>query len=183
MPRYECLVEATSRLPDLEPLACDLYLRILFVADALHRVDEAALARHGMSPARFAVLMLLWDPGKAFGGEQALPQVELADRACVSRATMTGLIDGLEHDGFVERRDDPDDRRVALVTLTDAGRARLEAMMPPYLRHVSAVMAGLSERDRQGLQRALVRLQEGLEGLHAAGAAGGATDSRKETKS
>lgn len=171
MPRYECLVEASKRFPDLDPMAADLYMRLLHVADRLHRVDEAELAAHGFSPARFAVLMLLWDPGLAYDGEVPLPQVELADRAGVSRATMTGLVDGLERDGFVVRRQHPEDRRVTLVALTAAARRQLERMMPAYCRHVSGVLAGLGPRERQALRRSLVRIQEGIEARGAKPAA------------
>jgi DNA-binding MarR family transcriptional regulator len=36
------------------------------------------------------------------------------------------LVDRLEADGLVERRDDPEDRRSILATITDEGRRRYE---------------------------------------------------------
>jgi DNA-binding MarR family transcriptional regulator len=46
---------------------------------------------------------------------------ELALVEGVAQPSMTNLVANLERDGFVERRSDPDDRRVALVTITGTG--------------------------------------------------------------
>jgi len=46
----------------------------------------------------------------------------LAERFGVSRPTITRTVDGLVKKGLVERRVDPSDRRVAMISLTDAGQ-------------------------------------------------------------
>jgi DNA-binding MarR family transcriptional regulator len=52
---------------------------------------------------------------------------ELAAMEGVTQPSMTTLIAGLEKSGLVERRGDPSDKRVSLVSLTDTGRE--------YIRH------------------------------------------------
>jgi DNA-binding MarR family transcriptional regulator len=51
-----------------------------------------------------------------------LSMTKLADELDVSVASLTGIIDRMEGRGLVERRREPDDRRVVLVHPTDAGR-------------------------------------------------------------
>ena len=51
---------------------------------------------------------------------------DLATKERVRHQSMTQTVKDLESDGYVERRPDPDDRRRAVVGLTDAGRATLE---------------------------------------------------------
>src|SRR5580692_11644306 len=109
LPRYECLLEAAKRFPDLDPSACDVFLNLLRTGDEVFRVTEHNYANHGLSQGRFGVLMLLKRssraPMAAEEGEHCLPTgplgpAELADAAGVTRATMTGLIDTLERDGL-----------------------------------------------------------------------------------
>ena len=55
--------------------------------------------------------------------EDGLRMSELARRARLSKQTLTTLVPRLERDGLIERRDDPGDRRAALVFLTTRARA------------------------------------------------------------
>lgn len=50
---------------------------------------------------------------------------ELAANEGVTQPSMTSLVTALERDGLVERRQDPADKRVVLVALTDTGRERM----------------------------------------------------------
>jgi DNA-binding MarR family transcriptional regulator len=50
---------------------------------------------------------------------------QLAKSADLNPGTVTGMLDDLEKKGIVERRPDPRDRRLVMVSLTDTGRAIL----------------------------------------------------------
>jgi DNA-binding MarR family transcriptional regulator len=50
---------------------------------------------------------------------------EVADRAWSTPGTLTAVVNTLVRDGFVERRPDPDDRRVVRLYVTDAGRSAI----------------------------------------------------------
>src|SRR5690606_5627308 len=51
--------------------------------------------------------------------EDGQQQKQLADQMDLTAITLTGLLDRLERDGWVERRNDPSDRRAKRVYLTD----------------------------------------------------------------
>ncbi|OYW26990.1 MAG: hypothetical protein B7Z51_09460 [Methyloversatilis sp. 12-65-5] len=87
--------------------------------------------------------------------------ITLAQKAGVTRATMTGLLDGLERDGLVLRVFDTADRRRLTVRLLPAGQAVLDAVMPDYYRRVRTVMAGLDEEQRGALRAMLGVVQSG----------------------
>ena len=55
------------------------------------------------------------------------PQVQahLSEPIKIDKATMVGLINGLESKGLVERRPHPSDKRAVLVHITDVGRETL----------------------------------------------------------
>jgi DNA-binding MarR family transcriptional regulator len=153
LPRYECLLEAARNFPDLDPSACDAYLNLLRAGDEAYRHSESFFNEHGMSPGRFTVLMLLYD--KLRGEPLPRTPAELADKAGVTRATITGLVDTLERDGLVTREHDAGDRRMMQVHLTPKGHAALKEILPGHFKRMAALMAPLSEHERKTLVRLL----------------------------
>jgi DNA-binding MarR family transcriptional regulator len=167
LPRFECLLEAAKKFPDLDPSACDVFLNLLRTGDEVFRVTENNWVRHGLSQGRFGVLMLLkrssHAPTAAETGEHCLPEgpltpAELADAAGVTRATMTGLIDTLERDGLAKRVRDANDRRMMSVNLTPKGRKLLEKILPIHFRDMAETMSPLTEIERKTLVRLLNKI-------------------------
>jgi DNA-binding MarR family transcriptional regulator len=153
LPRYECLLEAVLRYPDLDPSACEAYLNLLRAGDEAYRRSEAYFTEHGMSPGRFTVLMILFD--KIAGEPIPHTPAELAEKAGVTRATITGLVDTLEKDGLVTRRHNSGDRRMMLIHLTPKGQTVLEEILPGHFKQMARQMEPLSEQERKTLVRLL----------------------------
>lgn len=82
---------------------------------------DAGLRPLGLTFARFEALRLL-----AFTRKGELPMGKIGDRLMVHPASVTNIVDRLEHDGLVERRPHPTDRRTTLAGITDAGRELVE---------------------------------------------------------
>lgn len=165
LPRYECLLEGAKQFPDLDPSACEVYLHLLRTGDEVFRVCDSYLAANHMSQGRFTVLMLLID--KAQNSPRSCTPAQLAEMAGVTRATMTGLIDTLERDGFVRREPDAHDRRMMLVNLTPAGEAFLGRFLPGHFRRMGQVMAALSETERKTLVKLLGKILKSASELEA----------------
>jgi len=153
LPRYECLLEAVQRYPDLDPSACEAYLNLLRAGDEAYRQSEAFFSSHGMTPGRFTVLMLLFD--KLAGISLPQTPAELAEKAGVARATITGLVDTLERDGLVTRRHDSGDRRMMLIHLTPKGQSTLDGILPGHFKQMADQMASLTGPERKTLVRLL----------------------------
>ncbi len=170
LPRYECLLEAAKEFPDLDPSAAEAYLHLLRTSDEVFAVADRNLADNNISHGRFGVLMLLWRStqpraAKLMGADDCScggprTPAELADAAGVTRATMTGLIDTLERDGFVKREPDLDDRRMMSVRLTAKGDRFLNDFLPGYFKAIAGVMTPLSEGERKTLVRLLGKVQQ-----------------------
>lgn len=164
LPRYECLLEAAKEFPDLDPSAAEAFLHLLRTSDESFGATERNLLDHGISQGRFGVLMLLWRGGRAQKDNVAscgcAPRTpaELAEAAGVTRATMTGLIDTLERDGFVKREPDPEDRRMMSVRLTAKAERFLHDLLPSHFRVMNALMRALGESERKTLVRLLGKI-------------------------
>jgi DNA-binding MarR family transcriptional regulator len=169
LPRYECLLEAARDFPDLDPSAAEAFLHLLRTGDEVFATTERNLSDHSISHGRFGVLMLLWRStqpraAKLLGADDCLSgpraPAELAEAAGVTRATMTGLIDTLERDGFVKREPDPDDRRMMSVSLTAKGERFLNEFLPGHFKVIAELMAPLTEAERKSLVKLLVKVQQ-----------------------
>lgn len=169
LPRYDCLLEAAKEFPDLDPSAAEAFLHLLRTGDEAFGVTDKNLSEHSISHGRFGVLMLLWRSEQQPADKMAAKEdcecgprtpAELADAAGVTRATMTGLVDTLERDGFVKREPDPTDRRTISVRLTAKGEKFLGEFLPGHFKLISELMTPLSESERKTLVRLLNKIQQ-----------------------
>ena len=157
LPRYEMLQEKAKRYPDLDAGAVEATLVLLRVASDVLEGFGAHFARNGTSQGRYMVLMMLDRPCVAEG----MSPSELADKLGVSRATVTGLVDGLERDGLVTREGHPEDRRAFCIQLTEKGKQFLAALLPDHYRRVAGLMAHLDTEERRQLVALLAKVSLG----------------------
>ena len=105
----------------------------------------------GLMPQHHAVLSLL-DEGACSA------QWMIAERLDYDRSQIVGLLDDLEERGLVLRKRDPADRRRHLVTLTDAGRAKLRELGTLTKSVEKDFLAPLDAEERRTLHDLLLRL-------------------------
>lgn len=158
LPTTEVLAKFAQRYPEADVSAISTFLYLLRVATDLSISLDECLRRHNLLQGRWWVLILLMREDTL----TSTPSV-LADKAGVSRATMTGLIDGLERDGLVARIYEPDDRRSVAIRLTAGGQSKLDGVMPDYYRRLSDCMAGLDEGARVQMQNILKIIDDKIE--------------------
>ena len=87
--------------------------------------------------------------------EPDLRMSALAGRLGVSLPSISGVVDRLVDQGLLTRRDDPSDRRQALVRITDAGTDQLELFRELNARQVRILLARLDTADLAVVERAL----------------------------
>jgi DNA-binding MarR family transcriptional regulator len=134
------------------PESQEVVIQLLRTAERVGRALERALEDLGLSPAKLAVLQLL----ETAGGTLSLGDLA-QHRSCV-KSNITKMVDRLEAEGLVGRRDDPGDRRGVLAEITPEGR-RLQVEGRRLIEHVEAAMtAGLAPADLEALRRVLADL-------------------------
>ena len=72
-------------------------------------------------------------------------QISIAKRIGIEGPTLTRMLDTLEADGLVVRKQDPTDRRTKLIELTDAGRVALKEITLVAQEFRSSVLAALQD--------------------------------------
>ena len=98
-----------------------------------------------------------------------LSQQELAAKLSIHPSRLVALLDNLEKQGFVERRANPDDRRLYSLHLTKDGGEALERIGKVAREHQEALLSTLTREERDTLATLLLRIadQQGLvRGVH-----------------
>jgi MarR family transcriptional regulator, organic hydroperoxide resistance regulator len=83
---------------------------------------------------------------------------DLAKAAELSPASVTAMLDHLEADGIISRSRSSTDRRVVVVTLTDSGRALLEAKRTAWRHRGATALAGVSDEHLQAAADVMRRM-------------------------
>ena len=154
LPDSKILSKFAERYPQADIDRVIHFLTLLRVGSDLSMSLDNFLAGYGLLQGRWWVLILLMrEP------DLSSTPSSLADKAGVSRATMSGLIDGLAKQGLISRVTNADDRRQQHIKLTEAGQATLDEVMPEYYQRVGELMQVLSKQEGEQLISMLTRLQ------------------------
>ncbi len=117
---------------------------------------EQRLSPFNLTPPQFFVAAALW-MGDGIG------MGELGERVSLDSSTLTGIIDRMERNGYVERRPNPEDRRSVQLFLT--GKA--QELAPQIMQFADELDATLrrpfSEDDMETFERVLRSLAEAPE--------------------
>ena len=130
------------------------------VLDALRRtsawsvaMSQEAAERIGINTTDLHCLNLLTDGPMTAG--------ELARRAGITTASVTGVIDRLEETGYVRRERDTSDRRKVLVTLQVSYTARdVAPVFQPFVQAWRGAMDGFTEEQLEVIAAFLGRTEE-----------------------
>src|SRR4030095_10959186 len=130
--------KATPTRIDLDELPGHYIRRLQQIAVAIFLQETDSLA---VTPVQFAALQTV-------GNAPGIDQGTLARTIGFDTSTIGGVVDRLEARGLLRRNPSPDDRRVRLLTLTDAGVALLDQTVPAVLRAQARMLEPLPKRER-----------------------------------
>ena len=107
----------------------------------------------GLSMAQFSILMQLHHKGPCGVSE-------IGERFDITSAAASQLVDKLVQSGYIERAEDPSDRRAKVLKLTASGQALIERGGQERHRWLDEVVKNLSAEDQKKVGEALVILTE-----------------------
>jgi MarR family transcriptional regulator, organic hydroperoxide resistance regulator len=112
------------------------------------KVSKSKLSPFGVTPVQYALLRQLWKKDGQLGSK-------LGELVLLDSATLTGVIDRLERNELIERREDPNDRRNKLVFLTEKGKS-LEIPLSQVMEEMNEeVLSGLDDGEIQRFKEIL----------------------------
>jgi len=147
---------AEPRTPEGEK-ATEVILSAFRVNGLLLAAGDVLSAEHGLTSARWQVL------GAIVYAHQPLTVPQIARRMGLTRQSVHTTVNRLVTDRMVELLSNADHRRSPLVSLTERGRARYQAVDQKQAAWVNQLVAGLSRSDLQTTARVLGELCTRLE--------------------
>jgi len=132
---------------------------IYLVSMAQNRLQgllRSALAAEGVrvTPAQSGILFLLKQ-------KDGRTMTELGRAIAIDNATITGLVDRLERDGFVRRNKSARDRRALNVSITPEGVAEADRAKAIVKRVNESIKAGFSAGEVEAFKKILLNIIEG----------------------
>nr|BBH87449.1 MarR family transcriptional regulator [Thermosporothrix sp. COM3] len=127
---------------------------IFLFSKAYQRVSQITkrrLTRYGVTPVQYIVLRALWESDGQSGAA-------LGERLMLDSATLTGVIDRLEHAGLLQRLPDGQDRRIHRVALTEKGRALQEPVQREVDKLNRFFCAGFSAEEETQVKALLLKM-------------------------
>ena len=133
-----------ARRPDLAAMLVPL-MRATIAAEL------PVLRAHGLSMWGYTVLL-------ALDRAPMRTQAALAEAIGADKTRLIPTLDELQQQGYIERRPDPDDRRVRLLSITEAGRSVKNATQADIQRGEERWLSTLSADERDVFLRVLRKL-------------------------
>lgn len=129
------------------------WVRLARVFRKIDRVSAEHLRAWGLSVAHFDVLAQV-------GAAEGVTQQELAARLLVTKGNICQLLDRLEGQGLLVRRQEG---RVNRLHLTPDGRRLHDAVVPAQEALITRLLGRLTPDEQRGLHQTLRRLDQALE--------------------
>ena len=155
----EMTVKGGESSPQLRETAARLgaFLRHIFIfsgGEHLRKVEES-----GLTMTQCKVLLMLAGPE----GAEPYAGRDIAERVQVSLASISRAVDGLVRKRLVSRVEDPEDRRVRRLTITDKGTRLAGEIVASRMADMEAFAASLTPAQRRKLNTALEALLDSQE--------------------
>ncbi|WP_395680605.1 MarR family winged helix-turn-helix transcriptional regulator [Inquilinus sp.] len=119
----------------------DFGFRLYLVGRLWRREVDETLGRYGLSAATWQPLLHVSRLG------EGIRQRDLAESLGIEGPSLVRLLDTLETQGLIERREDESDRRAKAVHLTEDGRTLVEGIRGIAAEVRERLLAGVSDED------------------------------------
>lgn len=134
----------------------EMMIAVTTLSKELEAGKSEHLKRYKLSEGRLLVLMSLWY------SEAPLKATDIAESLGVTRATMTGLIDSLVSDGFVDKQDSKTDRRIFSLALSKKGTQFMQKLLPDHFQRIRQFSEILTKEESCQLTALVNKLIKGL---------------------
>src|ERR1700723_2004235 len=140
--------------PSQVTIHAEIGLLITRIGRLWRREADQALAAHGLSEATAIPLVVLLRRGKS------LRQCELAEEIGIEGPSLVRLIDLLQAEGLVERREDPTDRRAKMLHLTSLGEIRADEINRVLCSVRACILKDIGDEDLAVAYDVLRRIEQ-----------------------
>src|SRR5258707_495522 len=143
------------------PTPVHAWLVMIKAMQAITRYALAGLEKSGLGDSDFRVLEVLLHKGP-------LPVNVIGPKVFLTPGSISTAVDRLFSKGLVTREENPEDRRVRLVALTESGKALIRPIYRKHVEDIRKVFADFTPAELRQLERLMKKAGRQAEALHEA---------------
>jgi DNA-binding MarR family transcriptional regulator len=147
-----------KRFADFDASAMRALLALRTTAQRVENALGSWFLEAGLTPQKFGVLIVLAAEG------EPISLSNLRRFLGTTQANVTGLVAGLERDGYIDRKASTEDRRVSYISLSRSGKRVVSSMLPEYFKKSRSSLRGLSPAEKKTLVELLNKVVRGFAG-------------------
>jgi len=136
---------------DMEDLNLKTLIALSRCTQSIHKKEYKTIKEGGLTVSQFAVLELLYHKGD-------LRVSEIIEKILSTGGNMTVVIENLVKENLVKRCNDPKDRRVNLISITDEGKKLMSEIFPNHLENINEIFSILTAEEKTNLISLLKKL-------------------------
>ncbi len=145
-----------KRFSDFDPAATRALLAVRTTSQRVENALGSWFLEAGLTPQKFGVLIVLQAEG------EPISLSDLRRYLGTTQANVTGLVAGLERDGFIDRKASSKDRRVSYISLSRSGKSVVGKLLPGYFAKTKAALRGLTQAEKKTLVDLLTKIARGF---------------------
>ena len=123
---------------------------------AFTHYSAAHIRELGLTPPQFDVICTL-------GNTPGMPLCRLAEKTLITKGTLTGVLDRLEHKGLLKRIVPPENRRSFIAMLTPEGEKLFDEAFPTHGIHLEKRLGKLPAEELEAIRASLEKLRKAFE--------------------
>jgi DNA-binding MarR family transcriptional regulator len=150
-----------KRYPEFDPATLRGLLALRATAQRVENALGSWFMDAGLTPQKFGVLIVLQAEA------EPISLSDLRRYLGTTQANVTGLVAGLERDGFIDRKASTKDRRVSYISLSRSGKRIVQSMLPEYFAKSKAAMRALTQNEKKLLVELLTKVARGFSGAQS----------------
>ena len=122
--------------------AMRLYIALTRTYKAVLEKDQRNIRGYGLNASEFGVLELLYNKGPH-------PLQQIGGKILITSGTITYVIDKLVKKGLLTRRPCDMDRRIIYAELTEAGKQRMDEILPNHYKTLAESFSSLNSEEKE----------------------------------
>ena len=119
----------------------------------IHKKEIETIRSSGLTTAQFGVLEALYNKGD-------LKICELIEKMLTTSGNITVVIKNLEKDGLIKRKEDPEDKRSCIISLTEKGKKVIEDILPDHINNIIDIFNVLTDEEKITLKNILKKFKK-----------------------
>ena len=130
-----------------------LPLKLLKAREATMYFFRPVLQEISLTEQQWRIIRILAQHGE-------LESKQLADFCCLLSPSLTGIINRLEHQGYIQRRRSPEDQRRVLIRLTDKAKDLFDEVKPVLEERYREITEQFTQENLEQLNQLLGKLAQ-----------------------